>query len=77
VYITGIYLVGKTGASETGTDRWRAVVNTVTELWAPDITVNLLPSQATVSTSGRTTVPAGGYSHVKPITRILRKATIE
>jgi len=56
VYITGIYLVGKSGASETGTDRLRAVVNTGTELWAPNITVNLLPSQAIVSTSRRTVV---------------------
>jgi hypothetical protein len=52
-------------------------VNTVIELWAPNITVNLLSSQAIVSTSGRTEVPAGGYSHVKPVIRILRKATIE
>jgi hypothetical protein len=36
-----------------------------------------LPGQATVSTSGRSVVPAGGYPHVKPVIRILRKATIE
>ena len=52
-------------------------MNTVTELWTPNITVNLLPSQATINTSGKPVIPAGGYSHVKPVIRILRKATIE
>jgi len=49
----------------------------VIELWAPNITVNVLPSQAIVSTSGSTVEPAGGYSHAKTVIRILRKATIE
>jgi hypothetical protein len=52
-------------------------VITVIELWAPDFTVNVLPSQAIVSTSGRTVETAGGYSHAKPVIRILRKAKIE
>jgi hypothetical protein len=51
-----------------GTVRWKVVVNMVIEIWAPNIAMNVLPGQANVSTSGRTVVPAGGYSHVKPVT---------
>ena len=52
-------------------------MNGATDIRAPNIKVNLLHSQATVSTSGRTAVPAGGYSQEKPFILILHEARTE